>query len=107
MLRRLSLKDFVIVDELELEFGGGFSVLTGETWAGKSILIDALQLALGARADATVIRAGCARSDITAEFDVPLSLAAWLEQGGFEGGNSLLLRRVVDAQGRSRAFVNG
>jgi DNA repair protein RecN (Recombination protein N) len=107
MLRRLSLRDFVIVDELELEFGAGFSVLTGETGAGKSILVDALQLALGARADATVIREGCTRSEITAEFDAPLSLAAWLELGGFEGDDALLLRRVVDAQGRSRAFVNG
>ena len=69
MLRRLSLKDFVIVDALELEFGAGFSVLTGETGAGKSILIDALQLALGARAEGGVVREGCARSEIAAEFD--------------------------------------
>jgi len=107
MLRRLSLKDFVIVDALELEFGGGFSVLTGETGAGKSILIDALQLALGARADAGVVREGCARSEIAAEFDSPPSLAAWLDDAGFEAEDSLLLRRVVDAQGKSRAFVNG
>jgi len=107
MLRRLSLKDFVIVDALELEFGGGFSVLTGETGAGKSILIDALQLALGARADAGVVREGCARSEIAAEFDSPPSLAAWLDDAGFAAEDSLLLRRVVDAQGKSRAFVNG
>jgi DNA repair protein RecN (Recombination protein N) len=107
MLRRLSLKDFVIVDALELEFDAGFSVLTGETGAGKSILIDALQLALGARAEGGVVREGCSRSEITAEFDSPPSLAPWLDEAGFEAEDSLLLRRVVDAQGKSRAFVNG
>ena len=107
MLRRLSLKDFVIVDALELEFDAGFSVLTGETGAGKSILIDALQLALGARAEGGVVREGCARSEITAEFDSPASLAAWLDEAGFAADETLLLRRVVDAQGKSRAFVNG
>jgi len=107
MLRRLSLKDFVIVDSLELEFGAGFSVLTGETGAGKSILIDALQLALGARAEGGVVREGCARSEIAAEFDSPPSLAAWLDEAGFAVDETLLLRRVVDAQGKSRAFVNG
>lgn len=107
MLRRLSLKDFVIVDALELEFGAGFSVLTGETGAGKSILIDALQLALGARAEGGVVREGCARSEIAAEFDSPPSLAAWLDEAGFAVDETLLLRRVVDAQGKSRAFVNG
>ncbi|MEO5685990.1 MAG: DNA repair protein RecN [Burkholderiaceae bacterium] len=107
MLRRLSLKDFVIVDALELEFGAGFSVLTGETGAGKSILIDALQLALGARAEGGVVREGCARSEITAEFDSPASLTCWLDEAGFAVDEMLLLRRVVDAQGKSRAFVNG
>ncbi len=108
MLRRLSLKDFVIVDALDLEFGAGFSVLTGETGAGKSILIDALQLALGARADAGVVREGCARSEIVAEFDAPPALAGWLDEAGFSSDDDgLLLRRVVDAQGKSRAFVNG
>src|ERR1700761_122511 len=107
MLRRLSLKDFVIVDALELEFGAGFSVLTGETGAGKSILINALQLALGARAEGGVVREGCARSEIAAEFDSPASLAGWLDEAGFAVDETLLLRRVVDAQGKSRAFVNG
>jgi len=107
MLRRLSLKDFVIVDALELEFGPGFSVLTGETGAGKSILIDALQLALGARAEGGVVREGCARSEIAAEFDSPPALAAWLDEAGFAVDETLLLRRVVDTQGKSRAFVNG
>ena len=107
MLRRLSLKDFVIVDALELEFGAGFSVLTGETGAGKSILVGALQLALGARAEGGVVREGCARSEIAAEFDSPASLAGWLDEAGFAVDETLLLRRVVDAQGKSRAFVNG
>ncbi|MBW8759969.1 MAG: DNA repair protein RecN [Burkholderiales bacterium] len=107
MLRRLLLKDFVIVDALDLEFGAGFSVLTGETGAGKSILVDALQLALGARAEASVVREGCARSEIAAEFDSPPSLAGWLDEAGFAVDETLLLRRVVDAQGKSRAFVNG
>ncbi len=107
MLRRLALRDFVIVTTLEVELSGGFSVLTGETGAGKSILIDALQLALGSRGDAGVVREGAARAEITAEFDAPASLSAWLEDAGFESADSLLLRRVIDAQGKSRAWVNG
>jgi DNA repair protein RecN (Recombination protein N) len=111
VLRRLSLRDFVIVAELEVELGGGFSVLTGETGAGKSILIDALQLALGSRGDAGVVREGAARAEIGAEFDAPASLAAWLDEGGFENGANgeerLLLRRTIDAQGKSRAWING
>lgn len=107
MLRRLALRDFVIVTTLEVELSGGFSVLTGETGAGKSILIDALQLALGSRGDAGVVREGAARAEITAEFDAPASLSAWLEDAGFESSDSLLLRRVIDAQGKSRAWVNG
>lgn len=106
-LKSISLRDFVIVHELELDLSGGFTVLTGETGAGKSILIDALQLALGARADAGVIREGAARCEISVEFDSPKSLAPWLEQAGFEGGDSLLLRRTIDAQGKSRAWING
>jgi DNA repair protein RecN (Recombination protein N) len=107
MLRRLALRDFAIVTVLEVEFDAGFTVLTGETGAGKSILVDALQLALGARADATVVREGAPRSDISAEFDTPPALAGWLEAGGFEAGDTLLLRRVVDVQGKSRAWING
>ncbi len=106
-LRRIALRDFVIVRELDLDLSPGFSVLTGETGAGKSILIDALQLALGARADASAIREGAARADITAEFDAPAGLAPWLEEAGFENGDTLLLRRSIDAQGKSRAWVNG
>jgi len=110
MLRRLSLRDFVIVPQLEVEFDAGFSVLTGETGAGKSILIDALQLALGGRGDAGVVREGTPRAEITAEFDaVPATLVPWLAEAGFDGDvqDSLLLRRVIDAQGKSRAWVNG
>ncbi|MEO8060192.1 MAG: DNA repair protein RecN [Burkholderiales bacterium] len=107
MLRRLSLRDFVIVSALDVEFDAGFSVLTGETGAGKSILVDALQLALGSRGDAGVVREGAARAEIVAEFDAPASLSAWLEEGGFEANESLLLRRTIDAQGKSRAWING
>jgi DNA repair protein RecN (Recombination protein N) len=107
MLRRLSLRDFVIVPELEVEFSAGFSVLTGETGAGKSILIDALQLALGSRGDALVVREGAARAEIAAEFDAPAVLAPWLEDAGFDANDTLLLRRTIDAQGKSRAWING
>lgn len=106
-LKRITLRDFVIVRELELDLGDGFSVLTGETGAGKSILVDALQLALGARADAGVVREGAPRTDIGAEFDDVAVLAPWLEEAGFEVGDSLLLRRTIDNQGKSRAWVNG
>ncbi|AEG94433.1 DNA repair protein RecN [Ramlibacter tataouinensis] len=106
-LKRMALRDFVIVRELELDLSGGFSVLTGETGAGKSILVDALQLALGARADAGVVREGAARADISAEFDLPAQLRPWLEEAGFEHEDSLLLRRNIDAQGKSRAWING
>ena len=110
MLRTLSIRDFVIVDSLDLEFHSGFTVLTGETGAGKSILIDALALALGERGDAAVVRAGCERADISAEFDIqPLpELVQWLRAAELEGDPGLvLLRRVIDKNGRSRAFVNG
>ena len=107
MLRRLSLRDFVIVPELELDFTEGFAVLTGETGAGKSILVDALQLALGSRGDAGVVREGAARAEISAEFDCPARLNSWLDEAGFDKGDSLLLRRVIDAQGKSRAWING
>ena len=107
-LKSIALRDFVIVRELELDLDGGFSVLTGETGAGKSILIDALQLALGARADAGVVREGAARADISAEFDLPPALAPWLEEAGFEAADGcLLLRRSIDSQGKSRAWING
>ena len=106
-LKSISLRDFVIVHALDLDLAGGFTVLTGETGAGKSILIDALQLALGARADAGVVREGAQRCEISAEFDSPPALADWLEQAGFAASDSLLLRRTIDAQGKSRAWING
>ena len=107
MLRRLSLRDFVIVEALEVDFGAGFSVLTGETGAGKSILIDALQLALGGRGEALVVREGAPRAEIAAEFDSPPALGPWLDEAGFSADEALLLRRTIDAQGKSRAWING
>ncbi len=106
-LKSISLRDFVIVQTLDLDLENGFTVLTGETGAGKSILIDALQLALGARADAGVVREGAQRCEISAEFDSPPALLDWLEQAGFTANDTLLLRRTIDAQGKSRAWING
>jgi DNA repair protein RecN (Recombination protein N) len=107
MLRRLSLRDVAIVAALEVELSPGFTVLTGETGAGKSILIDALQLALGNRADATLVREGAQRAEVSAEFDTPAALRGWLEEAGFDADDSLLLKRSIDAQGKSRAWING
>jgi DNA repair protein RecN (Recombination protein N) len=110
MLRHLTIRDFVIVDRLELDFKAGFGVLTGETGAGKSILIDALLLALGARADASVVRVGCERTEVSAEFDVAETspLKGWLLDNDFDADSgSCLLRRIVDSSGRSRAYING
>ena len=108
MLRRLALRDFAIVASLEFEPAAGFCVLTGETGAGKSILVDALQLALGGRGDAVVVREGASRAEISAEFDPPPALAPWLADAGFDNQDGLLLlRRVIDAQGKSRAWING
>ena len=107
-LRRIVLRDFVIVPSLDLDLDQGFNVLTGETGAGKSILIDALQLALGARADSGVVREGATRCEIAAEFDLPASLRPWLDEQGFAAADdSLLLRRTVDTEGRSRGWING
>ena len=106
-LRRIALRDFVIVQALDLDLQAGFTVLTGETGAGKSILIDALQLLLGARADSGVIREGAERTDISAEFDIgPAALTDWLDEAGFPH-DELLLRRTIDLQGKSRAWING
>jgi len=108
MLKRLALRDFVIVPSLEIEFDAGFTVLTGETGAGKSILIDALQLALGNRGDVTLVREGASRAEVSAEFDtIPAALGPWLADGGFDTQETLLLRRTLDAQGKSRAWING
>ncbi|MFM0733256.1 DNA repair protein RecN [Paraburkholderia sediminicola] len=114
MLRHLSIRDFVIVAALDLEFDSGFTVFSGETGAGKSILIDALALALGARADASVVRTGESRADITAEFEAHAQVEQWLDEQALgttadesHHGSTVMLRRVVDANGRSRAFING
>lgn len=107
MLRTLHIRDFVIVEQTEIHFGPGFTVFSGETGAGKSILIDALALALGERGDVSVLREGAARADITAVFDTPPALRAWLAEREIDADDELALRRVIDAQGRSRAYING
>ena len=106
-LRRIALRDFVIVRSLELDLSSGFTVLTGETGAGKSILIDAMQLALGSRAEAGAVREGAERLDVSAEFDADPAFNDWLDRGGFDIADALLLRRTVDLQGRSRGWING
>lgn len=108
MLTTLSLRDFVIVESLNLDVRCGFTVLTGETGAGKSILIDALQLILGGRADASVVREGAERTHIVAEFQPSSEAKAWLATNELQmDEESLLIRRTVDTKGRSRAWVNG
>ena len=110
MLRHLSIRDFVIVDQLELEFEAGFGALTGETGAGKSILLDALGLALGGKAETGVVRAGQARAEIVAEFDLPADgpLRDWLVEQEIEADDGcVLMRRVIESGGRSRAWLNG
>ncbi len=114
MLQTISLRDFVIVDQLELDFSSGFTVLTGETGAGKSILLDALGLVLGERADSSQIREGSTRAEISALFQIETELVKsfgiWLEEQGFpleDDGQSLLLKRTIESSGRSRAFING
>ncbi len=110
MLRSLTIRDFVIVDRLDLEFGPGFTVLTGETGAGKSILIDALALALGSRGDAITVRQGAKQAEVSAEFDTSKlrGLAGWLAENELSGDEgACLMRRVIDASGRSRGFING
>lgn len=110
MLAALHLRDFVIVRELDLDFSQGLTVLTGETGAGKSILIDALGLLLGDRSDAGVVRHGAERTELSAEFicDKIPQVAEWLaEQGLSNEGEPLIIRRIIDASGKSRSFING
>mgnify|MGYP000010486104 FL=1 len=109
-LQHIVLRDFVIVRELDLDLSSGFSALTGETGAGKSILIDALQLVLGARAESSVVREGAARAEISVEFDTTPEILQWLDAEGFPNlatNDQLLIRRTIDAQGKSRAWING
>nr|WP_198981336.1 DNA repair protein RecN [Herbaspirillum sp. ASV7] len=108
MLRTLTIRDFVIVDAIEIEFARGFSVFTGETGAGKSILIDALALTLGGRGDPSVVREGAARADVSADFTATAEVQAWLEEHEFaDEHGGVLLRRVIDNAGRSKAYING
>ncbi len=114
MLRSLNIRDFVIVDELDLDLDHGFTVLTGETGAGKSILLDALSLVLGERADPSQIREGKNKAEISALFSLDGSLkeliSNWLDEQGFnleDDGATLILKRIIDSSGRSRAFING
>jgi DNA repair protein RecN (Recombination protein N) len=110
MLHSLSIRDFIIVKQLDLEFNAGYTVLTGETGAGKSILIDALSLALGARGEGGICRAACEKAEISAIFSIQDNLDAqqWMQAAELtEDGGELVLRRVMYADGRSRAFING
>ncbi|MGZ8253342.1 MAG: DNA repair protein RecN [Burkholderiaceae bacterium] len=109
MLLSLAIRNFVIVESLELDFAPGFTVLTGETGAGKSILIDALLLALGERGDADVVREGAARAEISAEFRAGPDVVAWLQAQEVEGSDesNVLVRRTIDSGGRSKSWING
>jgi DNA repair protein RecN (Recombination protein N) len=109
MLRALEVKDFVIIEKASLEFGAGFTVLTGETGAGKSILVDAIELLVGGRGDAALVREGAERAELSGEFDFQArALAAWLEESDLTGDpGSVILRRTIDRAGRSRCFING
>ena len=109
MLVSLQVRDFAIVDRIDVEFEPGMTVLTGETGAGKSILVDALGLVLGERGGSKLVRAGAKRAEFSAEFDVSglPQARAWLEEQALEADDDCLLRRVIGADGRSRAFING
>jgi len=108
MLARLSIRDIVLIERLDIEFAKGLAVLTGETGAGKSILLDAFALALGGRGDATLVRHGAEQGQVTAEFDVPRGHPAFavLADNGLEDAGEMILRRVQFADGRTRAFIN-
>ncbi|MFV8818344.1 DNA repair protein RecN [Haliea sp. E17] len=109
MLTHLSISNYTIVPELDIELAGGMTVITGETGAGKSIMLDALGLCLGDRADPKAVRPGCERAEISATFDITGIPAAhqWLAGRDLDSGEECLLRRVVTAEGRSRAYING
>ncbi|MGH8175944.1 MAG: DNA repair protein RecN, partial [Steroidobacter sp.] len=109
MLTHIQIRDFAIIDAVELELGAGLTVLTGETGAGKSILVDALMLAAGGRAGAEVVRHGAERAEVSATFAIENHAAAlaWLAEQSFEHEGECILRRVIGVDGRSRAYVNG
>lgn len=109
MLNHLLIRNLAVVDEVEVEPGAGLTVLTGETGAGKSILIDALSLALGERADSEAVRTGADRAEVSASFDItPHSPAAvWLTEHDLDSDEGCVIRRVVTAEGRSRGYING
>lgn len=110
MLRQISIRNFVIVDQIDLDVLPGFTVLTGETGAGKSMMIDALTLVLGERGDANLIRLGCDRAEISADFDISrlAPLVQWLNDNDLQGEpDSCLLRRIIESNGRSRNYING
>ena len=109
MLVRLQIRDFAIVDQIEADLRPGMTVLTGETGAGKSILVDALGLVLGERGGAQFVRNGAKRAEFSAEFDVSalIQVRDWLDEQALEDDDECLIRRVINADGRSRAFING
>jgi DNA repair protein RecN (Recombination protein N) len=108
VLRALEIRDFVIVERVSLEPAAGFNVLTGETGAGKSILVDAIELLVGGRADAAVVRDGAEKAELSAEFEVDAPLLSWLDDNDLAGDpGQLILRRTIDRSGRSRSFING
>lgn len=108
MLSHLQLRDFVLVDHAELEFAAGLTALTGETGAGKSIVVDALALIAGGRAAADIVRQGAERAEVAASFAaIPPAAAAWLEAQAIEHHGEILVRRVIGGDGRSRAYLNG
>src|ERR1700730_18915461 len=110
MLTYLQIRDFAIIDALELDLRSRLTVLTGDTGAGKSILVDALQLLAGGRAGAEVVRHGAERAEVSGTFELtqaPRELKAWLEEQSVSGAGELIVRRVVGADGRSRAYLNG
>src|SRR3954467_4257692 len=108
MLRALEVRDYVLIDRASLELAEGFSVLTGETGAGKSILVDAIELLVGGRGDAAMVREGAERAELSGEFDVSKAVGAWLEERDLAGDpGQVVLRRSIDRAGRSRCFING
>src|SRR5947207_6992040 len=108
MLRALEVRDYVLIDHASLELAEGFTVLTGETGAGKSILVDAIELLVGGRGDAAVVREGAEAGELSGEFEVSKAMAAWLEERDLAGDpGQLVLRRSIDRAGRSRCFING